>query len=150
MTPKQIERVKNKIKLIKSELAKDKKVWGGQYHDGRGLRYIPTSLYIQIGDISGGLRYVNWFDKNFPDDIGSSFYIFESILILYKSTKTKEAELKLRKYKNELEYILDLYFKKVVDKNFIYEFDNEELIEFSKWLKIITKRPESETHDKLE
>jgi len=137
MTPKQIERVKNKIKLIKSELAKDKKVWGGQYHDGRGLRYLPTSLYLQIGDSTGGLRYVNWFDKNFPDDVGSSLYIFEAILLLFKSKKTKEAELKLKKHKVELEYILDLYFKKGKDKNFVYEFENEELIEFSNWLKIV-------------
>ena len=144
MTPKQIERVKNKIKLIKSELAKDKKVWGGQYHDGRGLRYLPTSLYIQIGDYSGGLRYVNWFDKNFPDDIGSSLYLFEAIFILFKSKKTKEAEHKLKQNKNELEYILDLYFKIEVDKKFAYKFNNEEFIEFSIWLKIITERPESE------
>lgn len=135
MTPKKIERVKNKIKLIKSELAKDKKVWGGQYHDGRGLRYLPTSLYIQIGDYSGGLRYVNWFDKNFPDDIGSSLNIFEAILILFKSKKTTEAEHKLKKYLDELEYILDLYFKKEEDKNFVYKFENDELIEFSNWLK---------------
>jgi hypothetical protein len=143
MTPKQQERLKNKIKLIKSELAKDKKIWGGQYHDGRGLRYLPTSLYIQLDDISGGLRYVNWFDKNFQDDIGSSLYIFESILILYKSKKIKEAEHKFKMYKNELEYILELYFKNEVDKNFVYEFDKEELIDYSNWLKIMIGRPES-------
>jgi len=37
MTPKQVERIKTKIKRIKAELAADKKHWGGYYHGGRGL-----------------------------------------------------------------------------------------------------------------
>ena len=94
MTPKQQERIKNKIKRIKSELAADKKSWGGHYHDGRGLRYIPTSLYIQLDENTGGLRYVNWFDKNFPEDVGAPDVIFEFILILFKAKKLKEAEKK--------------------------------------------------------
>lgn len=68
MTEKQIERVKTKIKKIKAALAADKKRWGGFYDDSRGLRYAPPRLYIQIADFSGGLRYMNWFQKNFPDD----------------------------------------------------------------------------------
>ena len=44
MTPKQIERVKTKIKRIKAALAADKKHWGGFFHDGQGLRYIPPQL----------------------------------------------------------------------------------------------------------
>jgi hypothetical protein len=46
MTPKQVERVKKKIINVKAALAADKKYWGGEYHDGRGLRYIPPQLYI--------------------------------------------------------------------------------------------------------
>jgi len=68
MTPKQQARLQNKIKKIKSALAADKKHWGGYYHDGGGLRYLPPGLYIQLEDYSGGLRYLNWFKKNFPDD----------------------------------------------------------------------------------
>ncbi len=134
MTPKQEERIKNKIKLIKAELAKDKKFWGGYYHDGRGLRYCPLSLYIKLNDIKGGLRYVNWLDKNFPDDVGSPFFIIECILILFKSKKTEEAEKKLIQNRRDLGYILDLYFKKQVDEKFEYEFDNKDLLEFSNWL----------------
>lgn len=33
MTPKQADRIRNKIKKIKAALAADKKRWGGYYHD---------------------------------------------------------------------------------------------------------------------
>jgi len=41
MTPKQEERIRNKIARIRKELAADKKRWGGFYDDSRGLRYLP-------------------------------------------------------------------------------------------------------------
>ena len=57
MTIKQQERIKNKIKKVKSFLADDKKRTGGSYDDSRGLRYIPPQLYIELHDFTVGLRY---------------------------------------------------------------------------------------------
>jgi hypothetical protein len=94
MTPKQVERVKNKIKKIKSALSADKKYWGGHYHDGQGLRYIPPQLYIQIDDFSGGLRYLNWFDKNFSDDSCYPDFLYEWTIILFKTKRLNEAKKK--------------------------------------------------------
>ena len=82
MTTKQEERLRNKIKKFKAALAADKKFWGGFYHDGQGLRYAIPQMYIQLGDFSGGLRYMNWFQKNFSDDAAYSIFFFEWALIL--------------------------------------------------------------------
>ena len=49
MTPKQIERIQKKIKNIRKALYEEKRMFGG-YHDGRGLRYVPPSLYLKIQD----------------------------------------------------------------------------------------------------
>jgi hypothetical protein len=68
MTEKQIERVKVKIDKYKKALAADKKYWGGTYHDGQGIRYIIPEQYLKIKDYKGGLTYLTWFNKNFPDD----------------------------------------------------------------------------------
>ena len=76
MTEKQITRIKTKITKIKKGLAADKKHWGGYYHDGGGMRYMPPELYLQIQDYTGSLRYFNWFNKNFPDDAGHPVFIF--------------------------------------------------------------------------
>jgi len=92
MTVKQQERIRTKIKNIKLALAADKKRWGGEYDDSRGLRYAPPRLYIQLADFSGGLRYMNWFTKNFPDDSCFPDFLFEWTIILIKTGRLKEAE----------------------------------------------------------
>lgn len=94
MTPKQQERIKTKIKRIKSALAADKKHLGGFHHDGQGLRYIPPQLYLQLDDYSGGLRYFNWFNKNFPNDNCYPDFLFEWTIVLFKTGRLKEAEEK--------------------------------------------------------
>ena len=114
MTPKQIKRVKNKIKKIKAALSADKKHWGGFYHDGQGLRYIPPQLYIQIEDFTGGLRYCNWFTKNFSDDSCYPEFLYEWTIILFKTGRLKEAHKKAFQLfcSNN-----DLFYKIVGDSN---------------------------------
>ena len=90
MTPKQIERLKKKIADIKRVLAGEKRKFGC-YDDSRGLRYLPTGYFIRLGDYAGGLEYLKWFNKNFPDDGGFPEFIFESAIILFKTGKMKEA-----------------------------------------------------------
>jgi hypothetical protein len=148
MTPKQVERVKNKIKKIKAALSADKKHWGGHYHDGQGLRYIPPQLYIQINDFSGGLRYFNWFDKNFSDDSCYPDFLYEWTIILFKTGRLKEAEKKVFQL-----FCSDSYlFNKIVgqdnstisDEEFVGSYINElknkdSLSDFKTWLdKLIT------------
>ena len=94
MTPKQIERLQNNIKRIRKEIYEEKKLYGG-YHDGRGLRYIPFELYLKIQDYKGGLTYLRWFDKNFPDDNQMPEIILMASLICFKNNKINEAEKKL-------------------------------------------------------
>ena len=94
MTPKQAERIQEKITKMKKELAADKRRWGGFYDDSRGLRYLPPALYIKLGDYSGAKRYFNWFAKNFPDDMGYPVFLFEWTLTLFKTQKMAEAEQK--------------------------------------------------------
>lgn len=131
MTEKQIERVKTKIKKIKAALAADKKRWGGYYDDSRGLRYAPPQFYIQIGDFSGGLRYMNWFNKNFPDDICYPDFLFEWTIILFKTGRLKEAEKKAFETFCSNTYLFDFFFGRPVTKLEKYEGSNLETQEFA-------------------
>ena len=110
MTPKQEERTRTKIKRIKAELAADKKRWGGYYDDSRGLRYLPSALYQKLEDYQGGLRYTNWFKKNFPDDCGFPDFLFEWTIILFKTVKYKEAEKKAFETYFSNTYLFDKFF----------------------------------------
>jgi hypothetical protein len=152
MTPKKEERIRKKIKDIKTALAADKKKWGGQYHDGRGLRYIPPQLYIELNDFTGGLRYFNWFNKNFPDDSGYPDFLFEWTIVLFKTGRLKEAEKKAFETFCSNTYIIDIFFGRQVtklkkwegsnletqefaDNQFFYSSQHDNLSDFSEWLK---------------
>ncbi len=132
MTEKQVERVKTKIKKIKAALAADKKRWGGFYDDSRGLRYAPPRLYIQIGDFSGGLRYMNWFNKNFPDDSCYPDFLFEWTIILFKTGRLKEAEKKAFQTFCRNTYLFDKFFSKEIIPIDKWEGSNLEVAEFTK------------------
>jgi hypothetical protein len=109
MTEKQQERLRKKIKNIKSELAADKKRWGGFYVDSRGLRYLPLEYFIKLRDYSGGKRYMNWFYKNFPDGGGFPEFLFECVIILYSTNKLKEARKKLFETYTSNTYVIEKF-----------------------------------------
>lgn len=154
MTPKQIERLQKKITDIKRTLAAEKRKFGC-YDDGRGLRYLPTKYFIQLADYSGGLTYLKWFDKSFPDDRGFPEFIFERTIILFKSGKTKEAEQKAFQTFCSNPYWFDKYFDRSIKpldiwnssnlttpaytKALEYSCEQVALADFSEWLdKLIT------------
>ncbi len=123
VTPKQKERIKNKILKIKKGLAADKKQWGGYYHDGSGLRYLPITLYIQIEDYTGGLRYINWFDKNFDNDGGYPVFWFEWAIILFKRNRLVKAEQKVFETYCQNTFLLDKFLGKPLQNLKIAEND---------------------------
>lgn len=160
MTPKQQERIRNKIKKIKAALAADKRFWGGYYHDGQGLRYAPPRLYIQLEDYTGGLRYFNWFNKNFPDDACYPELLFEWTIILYKTGRLKEAAQKALETYNQDVYFFDKFFERpIVPKGISegsrlmavdyaktqisYSSKDEKLKDFAEWLDAFSASPEA-------
>jgi len=151
MTEKQQLRIIAKIKKLKAELAADKKRWGGYYDDSRGLRYVPPHLYIQLADYSGGMRYMNWFAKNFSDDMGFPEFLFEWTIILFKNGKMKQAEKKAFETFCRNIYVFDKFFGKelipidlpersniesidYINSSFEYDHRQAGMTEFAAWL----------------
>ncbi len=152
MTDNQKEKIKLKIEKYKKALADDKKFWHGYYHDGQGIRYVLPAYYIQLEDYKGGLRYFNWFDKNFPDDSCYANFYFEWAFVLYKSGKLPDAEKKLHLTYFSNIYLIDKFLEKDfthldankksswefqnIMENFEYNKNNEAFIEFSNWVEM--------------
>jgi tetratricopeptide (TPR) repeat protein len=150
MTPKQNQRIQQKIKKLKSALAADKRFWGGYHHDGRGLRYAIPQLYLQLQDYTGAQRYFTWFSKNFPDDVCSAEFLFEWALVLFYKGKTKEAEGKAWESFCSSVLVFDKFFGRTIsppddadqsnheanyiDNYFKYSAMQPELAEFADWL----------------
>ena len=157
MTPKQIERLQKKINTIRRTLTAEKRKFGW-FDDSRGLRYLPTKYFIQLGDYDGGLKYLRWFDKNFPDDSGFPDFLFEWTIILFKTGNTKDAEKKAYQTFFRNTYLFDKFFGRTilrVDKwegsnletpeytdYFNYNSDQPDLKDFSDWLQTFTSTPE--------
>lgn len=153
MTPKQAERLQKKISDIRRALAAEKRKFGA-YDDSRGLRYLPTRYYMQLGDYRGGLTYLRWFGKNFPDDGGFPDFLFEWTVILFKSGKLKEAAQKAFETFCANTYLFDRFFGRPVvpiDKwegsnlatpsfteHFPYSCGQAELADFGIWLENLT------------
>lgn len=152
MTDKQLQRTIAKIAKYKKALAADKKYWGG-YHDGQGIRYAIPELYIKINDYKGALRYLNWFNKNFPDDSGYPVFLFEWAFVLFKCEKLTDAERKVFSTFFANTYLFDIFFDKEPLQLNTYEGSNwefeslagklpyshkeEQFVDFANWVKSI-------------
>ena len=109
--------------------------------------------FIKIKDYKGGLRYLNWFAKTFPDDSGYPIFLFEATFILFKCDKFAEAEEKAHRTFFSNTYLFDKFFGKEplqlgknetssweyesLTEQFDYTSENSEFSEFSSWVATI-------------
>lgn len=141
MTPKQAERLQAKISNIKRTLAAEKRKFGC-YDDSRGLRYSPTKYFIQLQDYKGGLTYLRWFSKNFPDDGGFPDFLFEWTIILFKCGKTKEAARKAFETFCVNTYLFDKFFGRPITPVDKWEGSNLEAPGYAEYLDYSSGQPE--------
>jgi hypothetical protein len=141
MTPKQIEKAKAQIVAIRKAISDEKRQWGG-YHDGRGLRYAPPQYYVKINDFKGAMTYFRWFHKNFEDDCGAPYFLFEWCITLFKNGKLKDAEKKAVETFMANTYLIDTFLGEP-----FHAFDN---LEYSEWHKEqVMKSPYSAEQEAL-
>jgi len=141
MTDKQKQRLQAKIKRIRGALAYEKRQIGC-YDDSRGLRYLPTELYLKLQDYKGGLVYLRWFAKNFPDDAGFPDFLFEWAIILFKNGKIKDAERKVVETYFRNTYIFDKFFGRPIIPIEKSEYSNIDIPEYTEYFKYSFKQQE--------
>ncbi|WP_207514571.1 hypothetical protein [Longitalea luteola] len=141
MTPKQEERLRKKISNIRRTLAAEKRKFGG-YDDSRGLRYVPVRYFMQLHDYQGGLTYLRWFNKNFPDDGGFPDFLFDWTIILFQCGKTKEAARKAFETFCANAYLFNKYFDRPIIPIDKWEGSNVDIPEFADQLTYSAKQPE--------
>ena len=133
MTPKQTERLQKKIADIKRILAAEKRKFGC-YDDSRGLRYMPLRYFIQLDDYSGGLNYIKWFNRHFPDDSGFPEFLFECTIVLAKTGRFKDAESKAFETFCSNPYLIDQFFGRPIQRLDIWHGSNLALPEYAETL----------------
>lgn len=133
MTEKQIEKIKKKIRKHRAFLRAEKRKLGW-YDDSYGKRYIIGMLYIQIEDYKSALRYFNWFDKEFSDDVGFPDFLLTWCLSLFKSNKLKEAEIKAIEVSFSNTYLIPLLLRKKIKEIRKSELSSVENINAAKYM----------------
>lgn len=141
MTPKQTEKLKKKIADIKRILAAEKRKFGG-YDDSRGLRYLPTQYFVQLSDYKGGLSYLKWFYKSFPDDGGFPEFLFESAILLFKDGRLKEAASAAFRTFCSNPYWIDRFLGRPMVQLDIWHSSNLMEVEYTKALAYTSDQPE--------
>lgn len=136
MNEKQLERIREDIKVYRARLASEKRRFGG-YFDKGGIRYLIPELYIKIKDYKGALSYFRWFSREFPDDIGSPFFFLIWTFTLFQNKKYTEAIRLAYKTAFSNTYVLDLISNKEVaniDKSEMDDSQNiDHAIEIIEW-----------------
>lgn len=163
MNEKEIERIKESIKVHRARLAGEKRRFGG-YFDNGGIRYVIPVLYLKIKDYKGALSYYRWFHREFPNDSGFPTFNLYCAFILFQGKKMKEAVRLMYKTAFSNTYLIDLLCKKSpgeIDKselsesetlNFAIEIAEEcdELLtrEFRAWICRLNETEEFKSHMK--
>jgi len=126
MTEKQIEKIKLAIKKNRAALSAEKRKFGG-FFDNSGRRYYISDLYIKIADYKGAITYKKWFDKNFPDDIGSSLLSLNWSIAYFELGKIAEAKIYTIDTAFQNIYLHDLLIGKEVKRIGMYEHGHDML-----------------------
>jgi len=141
MTPKQTEKLKRKIAEIKRILAAEKRRFGC-YDDSRGLRYLPASYFVCLGDYAGGLAYLKWFYRNFRDDGGLPEFLFESAILFFKTGRRKEAGKAVFQTFCTNPYWIDRFFDRPLIPLDIWHSSNLTTVEYTEVLTYSCKDPD--------
>ncbi len=67
--PETEKKLRIRIMSYKASLLKEKKKFG-YVDDGSGKRYLLFSLYFVLNDLTEAKDYIQWYEKEFPDDTG--------------------------------------------------------------------------------
>jgi len=88
--PKTEKALKKRIASYKASLLKEKREFG-YVNDGTGKRYLLFPMYLALNNIEEAKEYIEWYEKEFSDDVGEPIQKLCWALILRRNGKEGEA-----------------------------------------------------------
>ena len=131
MTEGKKNRILNKIEQSKKALRREKAMFG-DYHDGAGIRYGIAELYFQLNDYKKTNRYLNWFRKNFPDDVRYIFFELGEAVTKFELGKKKEAKFAIVSLIKKNTYLIDLILGLDIKNQNKHEWTESESLHWAK------------------
>jgi len=147
------ERLTKRVSKIVTTLEAEQARFGW-IRDRRGMRYLPTDMFLRMEDYSAGLEYLKWFGINFPKDKGFPEFLLEWTIILFKTGNFKDAKkMAFRTYCSNI-YFFNNYFGQEITpikkfeksdheaadyvKTVHFKEGNPKMTDFDEWLKQVS------------
>ena len=89
------QKIRSRLRAYERKLRKEKDKYGF-YNDVAGKRYQVGPHYMLLADNDGALAAFEWFEKEFPDDVGVPDHFLCWSLALYRAGNEIGAAKKLR------------------------------------------------------
>jgi len=154
LTTAKKNQILRKIEKYKKALRKEKAMFKA-YHDGGGFRYTIAELYFELGDYKQTNRYLNWFDKNFPNDVKYAYFDLGKAVTKFELGKEMESKVSTIELNRHNTYLIDLLIgNELADQNKYEWMESESLhwakgqladllnlvtVEYISWLKTFVK-----------
>ncbi len=131
--PSEPRKIKERIRRHERAFIKEQQEHG-VISDGAGKRYLLGPLYLILNDVDGALKYYQWFESEFPDDVGEPLQYFCWILALYRKGDTDAATNKLIQAMLKNLYLIPHILGQGQERYDIWHGSNYEDIEYLSYL----------------
>ncbi|EGQ7665404.1 hypothetical protein [Vibrio parahaemolyticus] len=88
------KKIRAKISSYKSGLNRELREYGA-ISDGYGKRYLIFPLLLVLNDLKKAEEYMEWYDSQFPDDIGEPIQMLCRSILSHRLGKTEKATYEL-------------------------------------------------------
>ncbi len=127
------QNVKQRISRYRSLLNKEKRDHGF-ISDGYERRYLLFSLHFLLGDIKKAEEYFQWYESEFPDDVGEPFQLLCWVLLLFRMGKEAQAKHKMVQAMLPNLYLIPSLLGRDIDKYDMWHSSSDQYIEHVQYL----------------
>jgi hypothetical protein len=131
--PKTEKALKKRIASYKASLLKEKREYG-HVDDGAGKRYLLFPMYLVLNSTEESQDYIDWYEKEFPDDVGEPIQKLCWALILRKIGKEAEARKMLAEAMLANLYILPKVLGKRIAEYDIWHSSSDAQISYVEYM----------------
>lgn len=126
-------KIKSRISSYKSSLNKEFKKYG-TFRDGSGKRYMLFWLYFVLDDLKKFEEYIDWYNKEFPDDVGEPAQKLCWALCLRRLNKEDEAVHMLAELMLSNLYLIPQLLAEEIEEHDIWHSSNYEYPDYFEYI----------------
>ena len=131
--PTEEKKLKARISAYKSALKREKAKFGC-YSDGSGKRYSLFVLFFALGDLRKLEEYMDFFQENFPDDMGEPGQQFCWALGLNRMGRDAKAEFRLAELMLSNLYLIPQILKREIEEYDMWHSSNWQHIDYIEYI----------------